>query len=631
MSQAARLYADMQYFDTLDSEQKTLSIRLVAALIMFFIALSLNLSRIVLFLSFFIPYTLIGYDVLFYAVKNILHGQWLDERFLMSIASIGAFALKDYAEAFAVMFFYQLGELFQTIAVGKSRKSIEELLSLAPETATRLINGTEETISPEEILIGDTIVVKPGERVPIDGKIIKGSTSLNTSDITGESAPVDVAEGDMIYSGSINISGSILLLAESEYENSTIAKIMDLIENSAGKKSKSEKFITRFARYYTPFVVVSAILLSTIPPLVLNEAFLKWFERALVFLVASCPCALLISIPLSFVRGLGTASKHGILMKGASELEKLSEVDTFIFDKTGTLTEGSFTVSDVHSDNVDKDSILEISAIAESQSTHPIAASLKEAYLKEPDISRLGGVTEHAGKGIQATVDNKEYFIGNTALMELVNADYKECSFPDTIVHMSKGNDYMGHIVISDQIKSKAKNSINKLKGQKIERIIMLSGDRKPVVDATSKTVGIDESYAELLPTDKVEITERIMHDGNKVAFVGDGINDAPVLTVADVGIAMGALGSDVAIEAADIVLMDDNLLKLPLALSIARKTMRIVKQNTAISLAFKAAVLILSAFGQVEMWLAVFADVGVMILAVLNSLRTGHMKTNTQ
>ncbi len=621
----------MRYLSTLDSEQKTLSIRLIIALIMFFIALSLNFNDAVLFLSFFIPYLLVGYDVLFYAFQNILHGQWLDKRFLMSIASIGAFALKDYAEAFAVMFFYQLGELFQSIAIGKSRKSIEELLSLAPETATRLINGAEEIIKPEDIHVGDTIIVKPGERVPIDGIVIKGSTSLNTSDITGESAPKDVAKGDIVYSGSINLSGSILLKAQSEYENSTIAKIMNLIENSAGKKSKSEKYITRFARYYTPFVVVSAILLSTIPPLVLNEAFLKWFERALVFLVASCPCALLISIPLSFVKGLGTASKHGILMKGASELEKLSEIDTFIFDKTGTLTEGSFTVSDVHSDNVDKDSILEISAIAESQSTHPIAASLKEAYSKEPDISRLGGIAEHAGKGIQATVDNNEYFIGNTALMELVNADYKECSFPDTIVHMSKGNDYMGHIVISDRIKYKASSTINKLKEKKIKRIIMLSGDRKPVVDATSKAIGIDEYYAELLPTDKVEITERIMQDGNKVAFVGDGINDAPVLTRADVGIAMGTLGSDIAIEAADIVLMDDNLLKLPLALDITRKTMSIVKQNTAFSLVFKALVLLLGAFGQVEMWLAVFADVGVMILAVLNSLRTGNIKTPIQ
>ena len=621
----------MRYLNQLDSEQKKLTIRLVVALIMFFMALSLNYSGALLFLSFFIPYLLVGHDVLYYAVKNILHGQWLDERFLMSIASIGAFALRDYAEAFAVMFFYQLGELFQSIAVGKSRKSIEELLSLAPETATRLVNGAEEIIKPEDIHVGDTIVVKPGERIPIDGIVIKGSTSLNTSDITGESAPKDVAKGDIVYSGSINLSGSILLKAQSEYENSTIAKIMNLIENSAGKKSKSEKYITRFARYYTPFVVVSAILLSTIPPLVLNEAFLKWFERALVFLVASCPCALLISIPLSFVKGLGTASKHGILMKGASELEKLSEIDTFIFDKTGTLTEGSFTVSDVHSDNVDKDSILEISAIAESQSTHPIAASLKEAYSKEADISRLGGITEHSGKGIQATVDNNEYYIGNAALMELVNADYKECSFPDTIVHISKGNDYMGHIVISDRIKSMASSAINKLKEQKIKRIIMLSGDRKPVVDATSKAIDIDEYYAELLPTDKVEITERIMQDGNKVAFVGDGINDAPVLTRADVGIAMGALGSDVTIEAADIVLMDDNLLKLPLALDITRKTMSIVKQNTAFSLAFKALVLILGAFGQVEMWLAVFADVGVMILAVLNSLRTGNIKTPIQ
>ncbi|MDO5021929.1 MAG: heavy metal translocating P-type ATPase [Eubacteriales bacterium] len=617
----------------LEQSQKYIILRLALSLVIFITALILPFDKTARFFAIFIAYIIIGYDILYAAVNNTLHGQWLDEQFLMSLASLGAFFIDQSPEAFAVMFFYQLGELFQDIAVGKSRKSIEELLNIVPETAVKVVDGKEIALSPEEIELSDTLLVKPGERVPVDGTVIKGFGALDVAALTGESIPKDIAPNDKIYSGSINLSGSILLRADSLYKDSTVSRIMDLIENSFDKKARSEKFITRFSRYYTPVVVLSALALAFIPPIFIGEAFSKWIERALIFLVASCPCALLVSVPLSFVGGLGSASKNGILIKSAGDLEALSKTDTFVFDKTGTITEGSFEVSGVHSpteqdaNEEHKKYMLDISATLESQSLHPIAVSIKKAHGKEIDLNRIDKVHEHAGKGVSAMVDGDNFALGNATLMEDTGVKYSECTHPGTVVHLSRDKEYLGHILISDKIKKDAKETIARLLELNIKRCIMLSGDRENVVKNVAKEIGIDEYYAELMPEDKVKKVEQFLNEGHKTAFVGDGINDAPVLMRADVGIAMGALGSDAAIESADIVLMDDKLIKLPKALKISKKTMRIVRQNIVISLFIKFLVLILGALGKAPIWAAVFADVGVMILAVFNSLRTMYIK----
>jgi Cd2+/Zn2+-exporting ATPase len=617
----------------LNKEQKRILIRLALSLALFVLALALPLTGAASFLSIFIPFVIIGYDILYGAFNNMLHGQWLDEKFLMSLASIGAFIINQYHEAFAVMFFYQLGEFFQDAAVNKSRDSIEELLNIVPEEAIKIVQGKETAVSLEEVQIGDTLLVRPGERVPVDATVIEGFSALDVAALTGESVPQDIGPGNKIYSGSINLSGSLTIKADSLYKDSTVSRIMDLIENSFDKKARSEKFITRFSKYYTPIVVFSALALAALPPLFTGDSFSRWLERALIFLVASCPCALLVSVPLSFMGGLGSASKKGILIKSAGDLEALSKADTFVFDKTGTITKGSFEVEGVHTPSEQpaslksRDYMLDVSAALESHSLHPIAVSIRNANNKEIDTSRLNNVQEHAGKGVSAKVDGKSYALGNAALMQDIGSSYKECSSPGTVVHLSRDKEYLGHILISDSIKPEAKETIKNLNKLNISRCIMLSGDKENVVKSVADEVGIKEFYAGLMPFDKVKKVEQLIKEGSKVAFVGDGINDAPVLMRADVGIAMGALGSDAAIESADIVLMDDKLSKLPKALKISRKTMSIVRQNITMSLAVKFIVLMLGALGKAPIWAAVFADVGVMIIAVFNSLRAMYIK----
>ncbi|MGI6215379.1 MAG: heavy metal translocating P-type ATPase [Christensenellales bacterium] len=617
----------------LNKEQKWILIRLALSLALFVLALVLPLTGAASFLSIFIPFVIIGYDILYGAFNNILHGQWLDEKFLMSLASIGAFIINQYHEAFAVMFFYQLGEFFQDAAVNKSRDSIEELLNIVPEEAIKIVQGKETAVSLEEVQIGDTLLVRPGERVPVDATVIEGFSALDVAALTGESVPQDIGPGNKIYSGSINLSGSLTIKADSLYKDSAVSRIMDLIENSFDKKARSEKFITRFSKYYTPIVVFSALALAALPPLFTGDSFSRWLERALIFLVASCPCALLVSVPLSFMGGLGSASKKGILIKSAGDLEALSKADTFVFDKTGTITKGSFEVEGVHTPSEQpaslksRDYMLDVSAALESHSLHPIAVSIRNANNKEIDTSRLNNVQEHAGKGISAKVDGKSYALGNAALMQDIGSSYKECSSPGTVVHLSRDKEYLGHILISDSIKPEAKETIQNLNKLNISHCIMLSGDKENVVKSVADEVGIKEFYAGLMPFDKVKKVEQLIKEGSKVAFVGDGINDAPVLMRADVGIAMGALGSDAAIESADIVLMDDKLSKLPKALKISRKTMNIVRQNITMSLAVKFIVLMLGALGKAPIWAAVFADVGVMIIAVFNSLRAMYIK----
>lgn len=617
----------------LNKEQKRILIRLALSLALFVLALALPLTGAASFLSIFIPFVIIGYDILYGAFNNMLHGQWLDEKFLMSLASIGAFIINQYHEAFAVMFFYQLGEFFQDAAVNKSRDSIEELLNIVPEEAIKIVQGKETAVSLEEVQIGDTLLVRPGERVPVDATVIEGFSALDVAALTGESVPQDIGPGNKIYSGSINLSGSLTIKADSLYKDSAVSRIMDLIENSFDKKARSEKFITRFSKYYTPIVVFSALALAALPPLFTGDSFSRWLERALIFLVASCPCALLVSVPLSFMGGLGSASKKGILIKSAGDLEALSKADTFVFDKTGTITKGSFEVEGVHTPSEQpaslksRDYMLDVSAALESHSLHPIAVSIRNANNKEIDTSRLNNVQEHAGKGISAKVDGKSYALGNAALMQDIGSSYKECSSPGTVVHLSRDKEYLGHILISDSIKPEAKETIQNLNKLNISHCIMLSGDKENVVKSVADEVGIKEFYAGLMPFDKVKKVEQLIKEGSKVAFVGDGINDAPVLMRADVGIAMGALGSDAAIESADIVLMDDKLSKLPKALKISRKTMNIVRQNITMSLAVKFIVLMLGALGKAPIWAAVFADVGVMIIAVFNSLRAMYIK----
>lgn len=580
---------------------------------------------------YLIPYFVIGYDILRKSIKNISHGQVFDENFLMAVATIGAMCLGEYLEGSAVMVFYQIGELFQSIAVGKSRKNIAALMDIRPDYANIMVDGEIEEVDPDDVEIGSEIIVNPGEKVPIDGIIVAGDTTLNTSALTGESVPRNAHCGDEIYSGSINMTARITIKTTKEFGESTVSKILDLVENSSMKKSKTENFITKFAKYYTPVVCYSALALAVIPPIVLTimgqpARVGDWIFRALTFLVISCPCALVISIPLSFFGGIGCASKNGILVKGSNYLETLSDVKYFVFDKTGTLTKGVFEVTDVvPAEGFDRDSLLEYAAYAESASTHPISVSLKKAYNQKINNTLVENIQEIAGHGVEADYNGHHILAGNAKLMKLKSIDYSAYIKAGTLVYVAVDDKYAGCIVISDIIKDHAKEAISGLKALGAKETVMLTGDSASTADLVANTIGIDTVHSELLPADKVEEVEKLLNkksNKEKLAFVGDGINDAPVLSRADIGIAMGGLGSDAAIEAADVVLMDDDPLKISLAMKISTKTLRIVKQNIVFALAVKFICLVLGALGIANMWLAIFADVGVMILAVMNATR---------
>ncbi|MCR5803531.1 MAG: cadmium-translocating P-type ATPase [Clostridia bacterium] len=572
--------------------------------------------------AYLIPYLVIGYDIVLNAAKKLIKGRLFDEEFLMMIATVGAFVIGEYPEATAVMLFYQVGELFQSIAVGKSRKSISDLMDICPETATVIRDGVEEVVDPYEVSVGDIVIVKPGEKVPIDGEILEGSTTLNMAALTGESLPVERVTGETVFSGSINLTNVIKIRTTTEYEDSTVSKILELVENSTDKKARSEKFITRFARVYTPAVVICAVIIILCCILFTDMSIKNSIYRGLIFLVVSCPCALVVSVPLSFFGGIGAASRKGILIKGSNFLEILAKVDTIVFDKTGTITKGNFAVDAIHPNQVDADELIDIAALTESRSNHPVAESIVEAHGKHIASERLGDVCEISGKGIKAVIDGKCYYVGNGKLMEDVRADYHECHLPGTAVHVALEGEYLGHIIINDELKEDSKDAIAKIKASGIKKTIMLTGDNEKVASKVASDVGIDDYMAGLLPDQKVSSLENIMSDNNTVAFVGDGINDAPVLTRADIGIAMGALGSDAAIEASDVVLMDDSLNKIPVAVKISKKTLRIVKENIIFSLAVKIGIMILGALGIVGMRFAVFGDVGVLVIAILNAVR---------
>ena len=580
---------------------------------------------------FVISYIIVGGDVVEKAVKNILRGKVFDETFLMSIATIGAFLIGEYPEGVAVMLFYQVGELFQSYAVDKSRKSIATLMDIRPDYANLKKGDELVKVDPDEVKIGDIIVIKAGEKVPLDGKVIDGSSMLDTSALTGESVPREVEVGSDILSGCININGVITAEVTKEFEESTVSKILDLVENASSKKSNSEQFITKFARYYTPVVVIIAAILAIVPPLVIDGAtFSDWIYRALSFLVVSCPCALVISIPLSFFGGIGGASRKGILVKGSNYLEALAQTEIVVFDKTGTLTKGVFNVQEIHADGISKEDLLELTAYAESYSNHPISISLKRAYGKEIDNGRISDVEEISGHGVSATVDGKKVMAGNIKLMKKMNISYFKGELIGTVVHVAVDNKYAGYIVIADEVKEDSAQAIKELKAANIKQTVMLTGDNKNVGAKVAKELGLDKFYAELLPGDKVDKMEELFSQKSakgKLAFVGDGINDAPVLARADIGIAMGGLGSDAAIEAADIVIMTDEPSKIATAMKISKKTLKIAYQNIVFAIGIKIVVLLLSALGITTMWAAIFADVGVTILAVLNSFRALNVK----
>lgn len=610
--------------------QKIDLVRILLAAVLWIVVWLLPLDGYLKLIAFLVPYLVIGYDVLWSAVRNILHGQVFDENFLMAVASIGAFCVAQYPEAVAVLLFYQVGELCQGLAVGKSRKSIAALMDIRPDFARVLRDGKEETVDPQTVEVGETIIIKPGERVPLDAVITKGETAVDTSALTGESLPCDKHVGDNVISGSINLNGLIEAKVRTAYAESTVSRVLDLVENSAAKKARAEAFITRFAKYYTPCVVIAAVLLAVLPPLILKQSFSEWITRALTFLVVSCPCALVISVPLSFFGGIGGASKLGILIKGANDLEALSKVDTVVFDKTGTLTQGRFEVTAVHAQEMSEAELLDIAALAESYSNHPIALSIIKAHGGHLDKSRVSSIEESSGYGVTAVIDGKKVSVGNDKLMHRAGVQWKDCHLPGTTVHIAADGVYMGHIVISDTVKPDAKEAILALKNNGVRKTVMLTGDNKKNGEAVAAELGLDEAKTQLLPDEKVAAVEELLQqkpDKRTLAFVGDGINDAPVLARADVGIAMGALGSDAAIEAADIVLMDDRLTGLSKAMRISRKTMRIVRQNIVFSLLVKLAVLVLGALGIANMWFAVFADVGVMILAILNAMRALYIQ----
>ena len=620
----------------MNKKQKKMLARIIIAAALMIILHFVPVKGVIRFLLYLIPYFVIGYDILRKAFKGIMNHQVFDENFLMAVATVGAIIVAlsengDYTEAIAVMLFYQIGELFQSYAVGKSRRNISELMDIRPDYANVEVDGKLEQADPDEVEIGSVIVVKPGEKVPIDGIIIDGSSTLNTSALTGESVPRDAKYGDEIISGCINLSGVLKIRTTKEFGESTVSKILDLVENSSSKKSKSENFISKFAKYYTPAVCYSALALAILPPVVrmlfmsASPEWATWIYRALTFLVISCPCALVISIPLSFFAGIGGASREGVLVKGSNYLETLSQTKYVVFDKTGTMTEGVFEVTGVYENTMDKEKVLEYAALAESFSSHPISKSLKKAYGREIDQTRVSDVEEISGHGIIAKVDGIDVAAGNYKLMKKLRLSYADSDKVGTIVHVAVNGKYEGYILISDRIKATAKEAIHALKKAGIERTIMLTGDSKTVADSVAKELGIDEVYSELLPSDKVAKVEELLAKKSrksKLAFVGDGINDAPVLSRADIGIAMGAMGSDAAIEAADIVLMDDDPVKISKAIKISRKCLRIVYENTYFAIGIKLICLLLGAVGIANMWLAIFADVGVMVIAVLNAIR---------
>ena len=621
----------------MNKKQKKVFTRIIVAAVLMVVLSLLPIDGWLKFVLFMIPYLVIGHDILLKAWKGILNRQVFDENFLMAVATIGAILLGDYKEGVAVMLFYQIGELFQSYAVGKSRRNISELMDIRPDYANiEKEDGTLEQVDPDEVGIGSVIVVQPGEKVPIDGVIEEGRTSLNTSALTGESIPREVSVGDEVISGCINMSGVLKIRTTKEFGESTVSKILDMVENASSKKSRSENFISKFAKYYTPAVCYGALALAILPPLVrllflgMTPEWGDWVMRALTFLVISCPCALVISIPLSFFAGIGGASNAGVLVKGSNYLETLSQTKYVVFDKTGTMTQGVFEVSGVHHSSMDTEKLLEYAALAECHSSHPISKSLKKAYGKPLDPSRVTDVEEISGNGVIAKVDGVSVAAGNSKLMEKLSVDCMECHSVGTVVHMAVNGKYAGHILISDQIKPHAKEAIAALKKCGVKKTIMLTGDRREAARQVAEELGIDEVHSELLPGDKVAQVEKLLDEKGekeKLAFVGDGINDAPVLSRADIGIAMGALGSDAAIEAADIVLMDDDPLKISKAIRISRKCLRIVYENIYFAIGVKVVCLILGALGIANMWAAIFADVGVMIIAVLNAIRALNVK----
>ena len=625
------------------SKQKKMLYRIITAFVLFVVLMVLEHTGVLeqlpsqwlVFLIYLILYLVIGYDIVYKAVRNISHGQVFDENFLMMVATFGAFGVKEYSEAVAVMLFYQVGELFQNYAVGKSRQSISDMMNICPEYANIEEDGVLTQVDPDDVEVGTIIVVKPGERIPLDGIVTEGTSMIDTAALTGESVPRRATVGDEIISGCVNGSSTIKVKVTKAFEDSTVARILELVENASSKKAKVENFITRFAKYYTPVVTIGAVILAILPPLILGGGWADWIQRACIFLVISCPCALVISVPLGFFGGIGASSKIGILVKGSNYLEAVAEMTTIVFDKTGTLTKGEFKVSEVQpsadkNNTIGKEELLEIAAYGEGYSNHPIANSIREAYGKTLSMERVTDTEEIAGHGIHTFIDGREVYLGNAKLMDAQNIAYTENKTAGTVVYVACNNVFAGSIVISDTVKEGSKDAIRDMKQVGVKKTVMLTGDRQAAADAVAAELGIDEVHAELLPADKVGQVEKLLgaqNEKERLAFVGDGINDAPVLTRADIGIAMGSMGSDAAIEAADIVLMDDDIRKIASLVKIARKTLGIVKQNIVFALAVKALVLLLGALGMANMWEAVFADVGVSVIAILNSMRTLNTK----
>ena len=625
------------------SKQKKMLYRIITAFVLFVVLMVLEHTGVLeqlpsqwlVFLIYLIPYLVIGYDIVYKAVRNISHGQVFDENFLMMVATFGAFGVKEYSEAVAVMLFYQVGELFQNYAVGKSRQSISDMMNICPEYANIEEDGVLTQVDPDDVEVGTIIVVKPGERIPLDGIVTEGTSMIDTAALTGESVPRRATVGDEIISGCVNGSSTIKVKVTKAFEDSTVARILELVENASSKKAKVENFITRFAKYYTPVVTIGAVILAILPPLILGGGWADWIQRACIFLVISCPCALVISVPLGFFGGIGASSKIGILVKGSNYLEAVAEMTTIVFDQTGTLTKGEFKVSEVQpsadkNNTIGKEELLEIAAYGEGYSNHPIANSIREAYGKTLSMERVTDTEEIAGHGIHTFIDGREVYLGNAKLMDAQNIAYTENKTAGTVVYVACNNVFAGSIVISDTVKEGSKDAIRDMKQVGVKKTVMLTGDRQAAADAVAAELGIDEVHAELLPADKVGQVEKLLgaqNEKERLAFVGDGINDAPVLTRADIGIAMGSMGSDAAIEAADIVLMDDDIRKIASLVKIARKTLGIVKQNIVFALAVKALVLLLGALGMANMWEAVFADVGVSVIAILNSMRTLNTK----